>query len=1202
MSGIRGVAVHVGMASCRCIAPLAVLPSRKACRGTDAPPGDYGLTLTLIPRFCSSLVLALTLVVSLLAKVPAQAAASYDWPQFNGNALHSGNNTVETAITLANVATLQRLYQVILPAETDGSPVFLGGVSTAGSVLDLLFVTTNDGRILALNARSGAQIWSRQVSPGSCIFQNPDLPLPCFTTSSPVIDPSRQYVYSYGLDGKIHKYQVGDGTEISDSHWPEVATAKPSIEKESAALSIATSRIGTNYLYVTFSAWNDAGDYQGHVTAINLTTGTRHVFNTLCSNQVDVLFVVAPGTPDCTQKMGGIWGRSGIVYDPDTDRIYATVGNGAFDPANHDWGDSVLALHPDGTGVNGDPLDSYTPASYQVLQNQDEDLGSTAPAILPVPATSMVQHLAVQGGKDHMLRLLNLDNLSGQGGIGHTGGEIGTVIDLPQCAGSAPGSCTEELLTAPAVWRNPADQSTWVFVATYTGLAGMRLQVDGNGLPGLQTMWLDRGGTSGSGAGSSPLVANGVLYEAHSGHMQAFNPTTGALLWTDTTAGAIHWSSPILANGVLYITGCADSTKVCVGDPGLLTAYALPGPPVTWTNQTSRTSNSLQAVACISASVCEVAGVNGTLLGTTNSGAAWNAQASGTTSWLFGLSCSSASTCFAVGGNGTIRATTNGGSTWSSQASSTASTLRAVACPNTTNCIAVGDGGTVIATSNGGASWTAQHTSITTSLNAVACPSASTCYAAGNSGVLLTTTTGGASWTLHAQSATQFFYALNCTSATSCIVVGSGGGIFATNDGGTTWQAQGSNTSSTLHSIACASATTCTAMGSAGVIVTSSNGGITWTRQTIGAVSLNGAACPSVAVCFAVGDTGMILTSAQGAAPTNTPTTTSTRAATNTSTLTATRTATPTSTKAATNTSTPTTMTTATVTRTPAPSPGSWVSQTSHSFVWLKGVNCANSLSCTVVGDGGTILATSTGSSWGAQTDPSSATLYAPACPSSATCYAVGFNGVIIATTNGSAWTLQNSGTANTLYALACPGIVTCFAFGVAGAIQSTTNGGTWVGQSSGTSHYLYGGTCPSVTVCFAVGSYGTVRATTNGGNSWIGQSSGTSAVLRAITCPTTTICYAVGDSGTILTTVNGGASWTGQNSGITNSLRGVACISTSTCFAVGYVGTILATMNGGTTWTVQSSGTTSNLLGINCVSTGVCYAAGDAGTILRRS
>ena len=112
-------------------------------------------------------------------------------------------------------------------------------------------------------------------------------------------------------------------------------------------------------------------------------------------------FVVAPGTPDCAHVQSAIWARSGVVYDSDNDRIFMATGNGDYDASTggHDWGDTVFALHPDGTGTGGLPIDSYTPTEFQTLQNTDADLGSTAPAILPTPSGSNVPHLGVQSGR-----------------------------------------------------------------------------------------------------------------------------------------------------------------------------------------------------------------------------------------------------------------------------------------------------------------------------------------------------------------------------------------------------------------------------------------------------------------------------------------------------------------------------------------------------------------------------------------------------------------------------------------------------------------------------------------------------------------------------------------------------------------------------------------------------------------------------------
>jgi len=479
-------------------------------------------------------------------------SSPYDWLQFNGDASHSGSNLLENMISVTSAAQLQILFQVNLPGIADGAPVYLSHVSTVSGSRDLVFVTTRDGYIAALDAHTGVLVWSKQYGPAGCLINN-NQPRnePCYTTSSPAIDPNREFVYSYGLDGYVHKYAVGDGTEVLTGGWPELTSLKGYDEKGSSALSIVTAANGVSYLYVVHAGYpGDQGNYQGHLTAINLANGTQKVLNTLCSNQT-VHFVDSRVTtgPDCyPDTTAAIWARPGVVYDPYHDRILMSTGNGTFQPANFQWGDTVFSLNPDGSGSGGSPLDSYTPGNYQYLQDTDLDLGSTAPAIFP-PASGKYPHLAVQGGKDGVLRLINLDQLSGQSGVGHTGGEV---FSMTVPMGGA-------IFTQPAVWVNPADHSVWVFVSNSAGIAGLQLSVSQAGDPSLISRWTSVGGTS-------PLIANGVLFIAHGGLISALNATDGSLLWSDNRVGQIHWESPIVVNGVVFITD----------QNGNLTAYSLP--------------------------------------------------------------------------------------------------------------------------------------------------------------------------------------------------------------------------------------------------------------------------------------------------------------------------------------------------------------------------------------------------------------------------------------------------------------------------------------------------------------------------------------------------------------------------------------------------------------------------------------------------
>jgi hypothetical protein len=543
-----------------CVIVLLAAVGMPQAAAWAAPRARGGLPLGI----GSAMTAPVSSTVVFLPLVAKNAISATNWLQFGGNAQHSGENTQEAAIGPANVATLVQKFQVGLPAVADGAPAYLAGVATPGGQHNLLFMTLTDGTLVAADAQSGTVVWSAAHAASGCEqFGGGGA---CFTTSSPAVDPSLQYVYSYGLDGYVHKHWTSNGSEVTSGGWPVQATLQPGLEKGSSALSIATTPSGASYLYVTNAAFPaEEGDngyfYQGHMTAINLANAATNVFNAGCSNQAGL---VQPGSSSCGSGGWGwgIWARPGTVYEPDTDRIYVATGNATFDPATFSWGDSVLALSSDGLGSGGAPLDSYTPTDQADLNTSDTDLGSTAPAILPIPSgsDSRVQHLGMQGGKDGLLRLLNLDNLSGLGGPGHTGGELGQTVQV-QPSG-------EQVLAQPAVWVNPADGSTWTFVATRLGLTGLRVAFSASGAPSLQTMWnITPAGTStGVTGGTSPVVANNVVYGVWGGMIIGVDPLTGNLLWRNSSIGSIHWESPIVVNGMVYITD----------ESGDLTAFGLP--------------------------------------------------------------------------------------------------------------------------------------------------------------------------------------------------------------------------------------------------------------------------------------------------------------------------------------------------------------------------------------------------------------------------------------------------------------------------------------------------------------------------------------------------------------------------------------------------------------------------------------------------
>ncbi len=464
---------------------------------------------------------------------PQGTSKNTDWLRFNFDPARSGVNPNETILTPATVSGLHRLWSVTLPDVADSTPILVHGLTFAdGSKHDVIYLTTKSGSLVALDAATGLQLWAAATQG------------PKYTTSSPVADPAHGFVYSYGLDGKVHKYHDTTGEEVTGGGWPALITKMTQMEKGSSSLNLANG-----FIYMTTSGYpGDAPPYQGHVVVINLTDATVHVYNSLCSDKKHVL---AQG--ECEASDSGIWARAGAVVDPVTGFLFVSTGNGPFDAntGGKNWGDTVLELSADGSRL----IDSYTPSNFQLLEASDQDLSSSAPAILPKIAASKTPYLAVQGGKDGVLRLLDRQNLSGQGGPGHVGGELQSI--------AAPGNCV--VFTQPAIWTNPANGTLWVFVATGCGTIGYQVVTSAQGATTLKVGW------SSQQPGTSPVLAGGALFLASSSAIVALDPQTGQQLWSSANAsaggtiGGIHWESPIVLDGKIY---CADES-------GKLTAYGL---------------------------------------------------------------------------------------------------------------------------------------------------------------------------------------------------------------------------------------------------------------------------------------------------------------------------------------------------------------------------------------------------------------------------------------------------------------------------------------------------------------------------------------------------------------------------------------------------------------------------------------------------
>jgi outer membrane protein assembly factor BamB len=404
----------------------------------------------------------------------------------------------------------------------DASAIYLHGVQAGGRVRDVVFVTTTYGKTLAIDADEGAVVW-QHVPAGYETWAGSRQ----ITTSTPVADPGRSFIYTTAPDGKVEKLAVADGRSV----WSTAITRLPQREKMDSPLGFFRGRV----IAVTGGYIGDAPPYQGHVAILDGTTGRLlQVWNSLCSDRHEL---IDPAT--CPATRSAIWGRAGAVIDSISGEIYIATGNGPWN-GQTSWGDATLQLDPNAEALVG----NYTPENNEELNLRDADVGSTSPVLLG-------DGYVAQGGKDGTIRLLTTRLL--RGAYPHRGGEV-QVVSTPSAT---------RLFTAPAVLH--VGGKTWMFAADGGATAAWTLE---NGR--LQPAWHNAHG------GTSPVAAGGLLYVYDSSaSLRVYEPETGQQI-ANLECGSGHWNSPIVIDGRIVLPQGGASRGAPAGTQGVINIWRVP--------------------------------------------------------------------------------------------------------------------------------------------------------------------------------------------------------------------------------------------------------------------------------------------------------------------------------------------------------------------------------------------------------------------------------------------------------------------------------------------------------------------------------------------------------------------------------------------------------------------------------------------------
>ena len=223
----------------------------------------------------------------------------------------------------------------------------------------------------------------------------------------------------------------------------------PKAQQQRGALTLLGSRV-----YVPFGGlYGDCSDYKGRVVGAP-TSGSGPLVSFTTANQ----------------REAGIWAPAGESVRDNS--LYVATGNGT--PVDQiDDSDSVLRLSP-----SLQVEDRFTPSNFTSLSAHDQDLGSTAPALLP-------DGLVFQVGKQGIGYVLNGSHLGGTGGA---------LTTAHVCEGGFGGDAV--------------DGSTVVF-SCYQSLRAIQITPGARGAaPSLRVLW-----TATSNNPGPPIIAGGVVWD-----------------------------------------------------------------------------------------------------------------------------------------------------------------------------------------------------------------------------------------------------------------------------------------------------------------------------------------------------------------------------------------------------------------------------------------------------------------------------------------------------------------------------------------------------------------------------------------------------------------------------------------------------------------------------------------------------------------
>lgn len=436
-------------------------------------------------RRCSQ-ILSVSLLLS------SRVTLNGDWLTFGHDPQRTGWAPEESKLTVDNAKDLGlkwsvQLDNVPLALSALTAPVVAQDVVTPSGIKTLVYVAGSSNHLFAVDSADGALVWQRTFQSFVTAKSESFYLCPNSVNATPVIDRRQNMIFALAYDGRLFGLDLGTGS-IKFGPYQFV----PPFAK---AWSL---NLNNGFIYTTTSQ-GCGGDRSG-IYSMEVDNPTHHT-------SYEMLVRNGSGA--------GMWARGGTAIGQNG-MLYATTGDGAFNPPSGDFGSTFLAASTPALNI----IDYFSPLNWNEVNKRDLDLPSGGHLWLAYGN----YHLIVGGGKESVVYLLNADSLGDK--------DHQTPLYLsPQIGNESKVLEEKGIWGAPALWKDEAGQP-WIYVTLWGetsksvaksarvngptphgSVIAFKLETEKDGTPCLKLAWV----SPDVNLPDAPAVANGIVYVVATG-------------------------------------------------------------------------------------------------------------------------------------------------------------------------------------------------------------------------------------------------------------------------------------------------------------------------------------------------------------------------------------------------------------------------------------------------------------------------------------------------------------------------------------------------------------------------------------------------------------------------------------------------------------------------------------------------------------